>query len=1137
ALEVDLQSLITNGMTNVTFVWSAADNPDVAGETLVEATSDTITDALVNTTGVDQTVIYTVIPTGENGCVGDTFMITVTVKSEPVGSDPEPTTCSDDPLSVALQSLITNGMTNVTFVWSAADNPDVTGETLSEATADTITDQLTNLSMMDQVVVYTVTPTSEDGCVGEAFTVTVTVLPEPVGSDPMPMTCSDEPLSVDLQSLITNGQADVSFSWVAADNPNVSGETLTTSMDTAITDTLTNVSGVDQIVIYTVTPIGANDCAGNEFTVTVTVKPEPVITATLSATEICSRDSLDVDFMETTGLEAVSTVSWEIVSTLPAGVDATSNSGTGDIEDLVFTNISSDPVQVDFEASAVTEDGCLGDTITFSVIVEPEPNAPDGDFTICTGAEFSINLQDYIDEFGNGVAADFTFEYVAVGVAGGFILNNAGLEFSTPSMPIINTSADGQIDVTFTNLSAVDLDVQFIVTPTAEDGLGCVGIPFVITVTIEEPVNASIITGGTTDLCTGDVLTLEGIASQGTPPYSYNWTIIAADPSLEGLTIEGHPDTASGKNVDLTAIGGSGIVTVELIITDDNGCASEARTVDIEIFDSPAPQPIIGDAMVCPGDFAAYFITPVAGNTYSWSLSSGGELSGTTGPGITVAWTSLFPGTTHLLTVTETTPQGCFTIDSLEVTVQGTVADFNFAVDTSDMSGLTIDFMDASTPALGYAWDFGGEGTSSDQNPSFTFPASGTYEVCLTIIDECGSDQVCKPVTVDATMEEVCDTIILVPGINLISLDVTPDDASADAIFGQLGTNLVNAQGRDGTAPTIYAPNFPFNSLDTLRDGCGYFLRMNVADTLIVCGTPIDENFFKPLIAGINLVGYIPQDPQPITDYFDDAINGNIPGLGTLVNAIAYDPNFVIFSPNFPFNSLTEVKNGRGYEVRMNAATGPLTETASTKTSNQQPTNSYDFVAARTNLPASTVGDWVDLIDREDNVVAQFQVADGGYLLPQAIFGPDTQVDIEGLEPGTSLYFRYQNDVIPSGFDFVSDKELHFVDLYFNLRDLNYTADVLPGEHVIETLLTVGPNPFTTSVTIDVKVSEELEGLSLKIMNVAGQEVARLLSDQRLGAGKHSFRWEAGELGKGTYYVVLEQVELGQISTARIIKQ
>lgn len=74
-------------------------------------------------------------------------------------------------------------------------------------------------------------------------------------------------------------------------------------------------------------------------------------------------------------------------------------------------------------------------------------------------------------------------------------------------------------------------------------------------------------------------------------------------------------------------------------------------------------------------------------------------------------------------------------------------------------SSCTVDFTDASfgnccTQILGYRWDFGDGTTSTSQNPSHTYPATGTYTACLTIVGlnddgDCCTDSICLPVTVD----------------------------------------------------------------------------------------------------------------------------------------------------------------------------------------------------------------------------------------------------------------------------------------------------------------------------------------------------------------------------------------------------
>jgi hypothetical protein len=80
-----------------TFSWVAADNvnPLVTGESLAPVTGPNITDVITNLTSSNQDIVYTVTPTGTNGCMGTPFQITITVKPEPVGvSASAPDICS-----------------------------------------------------------------------------------------------------------------------------------------------------------------------------------------------------------------------------------------------------------------------------------------------------------------------------------------------------------------------------------------------------------------------------------------------------------------------------------------------------------------------------------------------------------------------------------------------------------------------------------------------------------------------------------------------------------------------------------------------------------------------------------------------------------------------------------------------------------------------------------------------------------------------------------------------------------------------------------------------------------------------------------------------------------------------------------
>ncbi|MGI9158662.1 MAG: HYR domain-containing protein, partial [Saprospiraceae bacterium] len=86
--------------------------------------------------------------------------------------------------------------------------------------------------------------------VGGPFTVQVDPLPVGVGT-PNLMTCSDVQLNIDLSAMIVNGATNVSFSWVAANNPRITGESLTPKAGAIINDILTNIWVLDTSVFYT----------------------------------------------------------------------------------------------------------------------------------------------------------------------------------------------------------------------------------------------------------------------------------------------------------------------------------------------------------------------------------------------------------------------------------------------------------------------------------------------------------------------------------------------------------------------------------------------------------------------------------------------------------------------------------------------------------------------------------------------------------------------------------------------------------------------------------------------------------------------------------------------------------------------
>ena len=97
---------------------------------------------------------------------------------------------------------------------------------------------------------------------------------------------------------------------------------------------------------------------------------------------------------------------------------------------------------------------------------------------------------------------------------------------------------------------------------------------------------------------------------------------------------------------------------------------------------------------------------------------------------------------TVCLTVTDScgTDSTCQTINvcptpSSTFSSQGNLLNYNFAADSN-------------STATSWLWDFGDGNTSTQQNPNHAYAQPGTYTVCLTSTNACGTDSSCTTVTV-----------------------------------------------------------------------------------------------------------------------------------------------------------------------------------------------------------------------------------------------------------------------------------------------------------------------------------------------------------------------------------------------------
>jgi len=389
-----------------------------------------------------------------------------------VGVDDIASACSDVAFNYSLQDNVVDSGNGVlsTYLWEEQlpYNTNITGTSKSPTAGNRITDVITNATLIDQVVVYTVSPTSLSifgSCPGDPFTVTVTVQPEPASVNVTDMTCSDVVLAHNLQSDILNGLPST-FLWKATGNANVLGESVVAQAGSIIDDQLTNVTGVDQNVIYTVTPTASNGCVGDPFTVTVTVYSEPKAFSGI-VDNTCSDDPLSHNLQAdiSNGLGATTTFTWIATSNNNVAGESTLLQSTSVITDNI-TNLTSATQTVIYTVTPTeTIRGCVGDPFVVTVTIDPEPVGVNATTNVCSNEALTHNLQSNIS---NGLTSNFTWVAADNG-------NTTGENTIGGSGPIIN-------DV-ITNPTNGDEIVIYTVTPT-DNANGCEGDPFTVTVTV-----------------------------------------------------------------------------------------------------------------------------------------------------------------------------------------------------------------------------------------------------------------------------------------------------------------------------------------------------------------------------------------------------------------------------------------------------------------------------------------------------------------------------------------------------------------------------------------------------------------------------------------------------------------------------
>lgn len=778
--------------------------------------------------GVAVVILTTNKPAGPcpavSSSVSDTVNPLATVTNNPLSQ----TVCSGSP-SQAI--ILTSGLAGTTYGWSMSSPNGVTGLP-SPGTSSVIPPQtFLNQNNIAGTVIIAITPTA-DGCTGVSSNYTVQVNPLPNVILPAAQTvCNGDSFNtVNLSSDVTSA----TYSWTSLAEALVSGND-TTGTGNVAGQILHNAGTDTETVVYTVVPV-ANNCTGISSNYTVIVEPTPTVLFTPAPQTICSGQSTQQ--VALTSATPGATIQWS--ATLPSGLSTPDTTGTTTIPAQTLLDAGPQFLTIQYTAQAFTSGTvCPGKLANYSATVEPIPqiNFTLSDTFNCTPVQVTLNPvitnlgvpDSAIVSWGDGTGDTALYPNLTPP-----IWNTLSHEFfnNTDQPVVYNVGISAHnlcIDTTVTHpVKLLPNLINAFFTASATSGCQPLTVNF-------------------TDESTG----------AGMLSWCFNYDM-ANNSCLSGGVVD-----TPGSTVPYVFTS-AGSYTVALYITNGFGCAHDSAFEVINV--SPAPvASFTSTNNLCAGLAVQFSDTSSAPpgsflTEYDWQFGDG-DSSNLNNPGHTYTSAGVF----HVW-LQVTSSFGCTDTVNEPVTILNKpVVAFSF--DTVCANQPPTQFVNNSTGALFYTWNFGDGNTSSAISPSHPYAVAGSYQVTLI-----GSTNSCSDTAVaDLIVYPVPTSDFILP----VSYSCgVPANISCTNIC-QGATGYLWNFG-DGSTSTLTQPDITYSSAGAYVITLSAYNEYGCMDTF-----SSSVNIYP--IPVINSVTVSPeQGCQPLTVQFS----------ANVINANIYDWNF-----------------------------------------------------------------------------------------------------------------------------------------------------------------------------------------------------------------------------------------------------
>lgn len=252
---------------------------------------------------------------------------------------------------------------------------------------------------------------------------------------------------------------------------------------------------------------------------------------------------------------------------------------------------------------------------------------------------------------------------------------------------------------------------------------------YTVTLTVTNGCGSSVFTQTVTTSCVAPVA---GFSVQ-----INGFTAVITNTSTNAANFIWNFGDATTNNIDYNPIkqySAAGTYTLKLTV--GNGCGGNMYQIPVTIA-CAAPQ--VNFNTYTDGLGVEVENNSINGTTWNWDFGDG-QTSTFKNPGIHTYTTT----GTYTITLVATNSCGTQTLTQVVTVCTAPVSQFTYTT-----NGMTVNFSNSSTNAASYVWNFGNGYISNFTSPSYTYGSTGSYSVCLTSYNACGTNSFCTNVNIN----------------------------------------------------------------------------------------------------------------------------------------------------------------------------------------------------------------------------------------------------------------------------------------------------------------------------------------------------------------------------------------------------